>query len=213
MGARSSSRVEGGIKDIAAAHPSSKGRLGSFVVDLADLETIKPAVEEFLSKEQRLDVLVLNAGVMMPPAGSKSKQGYDLELGTNCLGHFLLTSLLSPLLRQTAQAEGATKSSSKTVRVLWLTSMLAQGSPKGGVIFDESGAPTKKLKGMENYMQSKCGDTMLAAEWAKKLSNDGIISVVSVHGKYFRQVSNVHRVCIQALSEQNCNDTILHWVN
>jgi len=48
--------------------------LESMVVDLADLGTVKGAVDEFLGRESRLDVLVHNAGVMQPPAGSKDKQ-------------------------------------------------------------------------------------------------------------------------------------------
>jgi retinol dehydrogenase-12 len=48
-----------------------KGKLEAMVVDLADLRTVKPAVEAFLAKESRLDVLVHNAGVMTPPKGSK----------------------------------------------------------------------------------------------------------------------------------------------
>jgi NADP-dependent 3-hydroxy acid dehydrogenase YdfG len=66
--------VQTGIQAIQAAHPSSKGRLEAFVVDLADLTTLKPAVEKLLEKEQKLHVLVHNAGVMMPPEGSKTSQ-------------------------------------------------------------------------------------------------------------------------------------------
>jgi len=74
---RSSTRVDTGIKAIQAAHPSSKGRLESFVIDLADLETVKPAVTRFL-EEKTLHVLVHNAGVMMPPAGGLTKHASSL---------------------------------------------------------------------------------------------------------------------------------------
>lgn len=50
------------------------GQLKSMVFDLADLRTIKPAVELFLTQESRLDVLFNNAAVMNPPADSKSAQ-------------------------------------------------------------------------------------------------------------------------------------------
>ena len=73
IGARSLSRCSEGIKAIQATHPSSHGRLEPLVVDLADLENVKTAADEFLTKEDRLDVLVHNAGVMVPPTGSKSK--------------------------------------------------------------------------------------------------------------------------------------------
>jgi len=72
VAARSSTRVDTGIRAIHAAHPSSTGRLEPFVIDLADLETVKPAVTRFLV-EKKLHVLVHNAGVMTPSAGSRTK--------------------------------------------------------------------------------------------------------------------------------------------
>jgi len=73
IGARSQSRANGAISAIKKALPSSRGKLEALVIDLADLTSIKPAVQGFLAKEGRLDVLVHNAGVMEPPAGSKTK--------------------------------------------------------------------------------------------------------------------------------------------
>ena len=76
IAARSVSRCEGAIGQILSettGHGKSSGKLGSMVVDLADLATVKPAVESFLKKEERLDVLVHNAAVMTPPVGSKDK--------------------------------------------------------------------------------------------------------------------------------------------
>ncbi len=81
IAARSTSRCEGAIQklleqteDIAIRKGrKGKGKLESMVIDLADLGTVKPAVESFLEKEERLDVLVHNAAVMTPPAGSKDK--------------------------------------------------------------------------------------------------------------------------------------------
>ena len=61
------------VKTIEASAPSSRGRLASLILDLADFPTIKKAVNEFLEREDRLDVLVHNAGLMTPPAGSKDK--------------------------------------------------------------------------------------------------------------------------------------------
>ena len=54
--------------------------------------------------------------------------------------------------------------------------------PKSGISFDEVGNPTV-LKGMNNYMVSKLGDVFLAAEFGKRLGNDGILSVVSTHAE------------------------------
>lgn len=54
--------------------PRSSGRLEFLHLDLADLENVRDAAAQFMSMENRLDVLVNNAGVMTPPAGSKTKQ-------------------------------------------------------------------------------------------------------------------------------------------
>ena len=60
---RSESKASDAIKSIQTAHPSSKGRVDFMHVDLSDLKTIKPAVDTFVSQEERLDVLVNNAAV------------------------------------------------------------------------------------------------------------------------------------------------------
>lgn len=61
---RTASKIRNAIDNIKKQCPASRGRLEAMVLDLANLETIKPAVESFVSKEQRLDVLFNNAGVM-----------------------------------------------------------------------------------------------------------------------------------------------------
>ncbi|KAF9766181.1 hypothetical protein IL306_001427 [Fusarium sp. DS 682] len=69
---------------------------------------------------------------MMPPEGSKTDQGHGLQVGTNCLGGYLLTRLLEELLIK------ATKIADEgTVRVVWLASTLQMGAPKGGLVWDK----------------------------------------------------------------------------
>ena len=79
VGARSTARCSDAIEKIRSSSAAEKqagdgkteGQLGSIVIDLADLSTVKGASEQFLQREGRLDGLIHNAGVMMPPAGSK----------------------------------------------------------------------------------------------------------------------------------------------
>lgn len=77
IGARSAERCREGIKKIedstSGVVSGQKGRLESMIVDLADLPTVKLAAQKFLATEVRLDGLIQNAAVMMPPAGSKDK--------------------------------------------------------------------------------------------------------------------------------------------
>ena len=66
-------------------------------LDLADLDSVSAACSEIAAKEGRISLLLNNAGVMATPQ-EKTKQGFELQIGTNHLGHFALTRLLLPLL-------------------------------------------------------------------------------------------------------------------
>ncbi|KAJ3567246.1 hypothetical protein NPX13_g6835 [Xylaria arbuscula] len=103
MLARSEEKTKKAIDSIKAAVPESKGELIYLHLDLADLPSIKSTAEEFLRRESQLHLLFNNAGVAFPPAGSKTKQGYVLEIGVNCLGTFAITQLLTPVIVSTAK--------------------------------------------------------------------------------------------------------------
>jgi retinol dehydrogenase-12 len=84
IAARSQARCDGAVEQLLSETKSisgdeNTGTLGTMVVDLSDLKTIRPGVESFLKKESRLDVLVQNAAVMGPPLGSKDKQVCDAK--------------------------------------------------------------------------------------------------------------------------------------
>jgi retinol dehydrogenase-12 len=173
IGARSLSKYNTAAETLRTACPNSKGAAKPFVADLADLRSIKPAVETFLKDEWRLDVLFLNAGVMLPPAGNKTKEGYDLEMSVHCVAPFLLATLLSPMLAQTATHYCHANAST---RVVWVSSLLNLGTPAGGVQFDPSTGAPKQWKGMQNYMQSKAGVYFLAHEFATRGKNPSTIT-------------------------------------
>ncbi len=173
IAARSSEKSFHAIESIKTSFPSSKGGLEYLHLDLDDLSTIKASAEEFLSKEKKLDVLWNNAGVMVPPQGSKTKQGYEAQLGTNNLAPFLFTKLLTPLLVASAKvnAPGST-------RVVWVSSSAAEGlSPKGGVELDNLDYKVDKTP-WHKYGVSKAGNLFHAKEYAKQYGVDGVISVV-----------------------------------
>jgi NAD(P)-dependent dehydrogenase (short-subunit alcohol dehydrogenase family) len=94
-------------------------------------------------------------------------------MGTNCLGPYLLTKLLLPVLQSTAES-----SPPGMVRVTWASSLASEVlAPKGGIRFDTSGTP-KVLGKNGDYAQSKVGNIFLAHEFAKRHGKEGIISVV-----------------------------------
>lgn len=155
---------------------SSAGQLEYLPLDLSDLNTVKASVASFKSKESKLDVLWNNAGVSLPPIGSVTKQGHELQIGTNCLGPFLFTKLLLPSLRSAAQG-----SPQGAVRVVWTSSqMVDMTAPTGGMILtDLDSPPQDKTK---NYVMSKTGNWFLASELARDVGPHGILSVTQNPG-------------------------------
>lgn len=163
-----------------ADYPASSGRLEFLYLDLGDLHTINPAVDNFCSKETRLDVLVNNAAVMLPPKEKKSAQGYDLQTATNVYGPFLLTNLLHHMLQRTVRL-----TETGTVRIVWAASHAADlFGPPGGVHFvpDPLQGEMGRMMIKEDfghapvYAQSKAADIMLAVECARRWGDEGIIS-------------------------------------
>jgi retinol dehydrogenase 12 len=107
-----------------------------------------------------------------------TKQGHDLEIGTNCLGPYLLTLLLEPLLTRTAAMQNTP---SMSVRIVWVVALLQRATPPGGMSFDASGTPVIVPGFMQNYFQSKAGAAWLATEFARRLGDKGIMSTVRLN--------------------------------
>jgi retinol dehydrogenase-12 len=113
---------------------------------------------------------------MVPPQGSTTKQGYELQLGTNCVGPFLFTKLLTPVLQRTATQE----KEKGGVRVVWVSSSAAEvGSPAGGVDLGNLDYKVEMGRGPK-YGVSKAGNWYHAVEFARRYREDGIVSVVCV---------------------------------
>lgn len=169
---RSQEKGEEAIEAIKRAVPQSEGSLDFLLLVLDDLTTIKDSANAFRSKESKLDILFNNAGVSQPPLGSVSKQSIELQLATNCLGPFLFTKLLQPLLNAAVPdaAPGA-------VRVVWSSSHVAElSSPPEAMIMSELTNPPKD--NVRNYTNSKLGNWFLSAEMARRYgSEQRIVSV------------------------------------
>lgn len=166
------------IKEMESSTSSSdsNGLIEYLPLELDDLGTIKASAERFKSQESRLDVLWNNAGVSLPPAGSVSKQGHELQMATNCLGHYLFTQMLLPLLRTTAKA-----APQGTVRIVWTASQsMEQFAPVGGVHMPD--LSTQSVDQTRSYGSSKAGNWFLATELARELGPLGLLSVANNPG-------------------------------
>ncbi len=96
--------------EAAAAQISGPGPVAVQLLDLGSLASVRAAATEIHERHQRLDLLINNAGLMMPPYGTTS-DGFEQQFGTNHLGHFALTGLLLDLLLATAGSRVVTVSS------------------------------------------------------------------------------------------------------
>ncbi|KIJ39342.1 hypothetical protein M422DRAFT_32788 [Sphaerobolus stellatus SS14] len=116
------------------------GREAIFLhLDLADHASVRRAAREFTNKEEKLDILFNNAGVMLVPLDQLGAQGYDLR--TNALGHYYFTSLLKPLLNQSTRLNG------EKARVVFTSSSAFEYAPGDGIEFDVlKGGPARDAK-------------------------------------------------------------------
>ncbi|TKA79458.1 hypothetical protein B0A55_04208 [Friedmanniomyces simplex] len=167
---RSPEKAKRAINTIKQAHAGSEEKLEFLILDLGGLGGIKASAEAIPGREERLDVLVDDACVMQNPLTSTTHQTHELQLGTNCLGPFLLTKLLTPPRQQTARAVSTPAGS---VRVLWAGSVgIEVRSPANGGMDlssssnDEARHPVPSTKDtMLNYRMSKVGNLFLASQF------------------------------------------------
>ncbi|KAI0096366.1 short-chain dehydrogenase [Nemania sp. FL0031] len=180
VAARSEAKAEAAMEDIRTLYPTSKGELVYLHLDLNDLTTIKKSADDFLAQEQRLDVLWNNAGVMVPPVGSTTAQGYELQLGVNNIATFLFTRFLLPILITTA-GSAATNS----VRVVWVSSAAAESAPKPAIDFSNMDY-AKNESQWQKYGRSKAGTILHALEAARRSQREGDrVLHVSLHPGIF----------------------------
>ncbi|RUT35852.1 SDR family NAD(P)-dependent oxidoreductase [Paenibacillus zeisoli] len=92
-------------------HKNKNADVELMQLDLSDFNSIHRFSEEFHAKYSKLNVLINNAGIMYPKAREITKQGFETHLGTNHLGHFLLTGLVLDLLKNTPHSRVVTQSS------------------------------------------------------------------------------------------------------
>ncbi|KAH3678142.1 hypothetical protein WICMUC_001658 [Wickerhamomyces mucosus] len=152
----------------------------SIIGDLSDLSTITPSINSFkISNPQikQLDLIILNAGVMQPPNGSKTIQGYELQFGTNVLGHQLVIKNINDLILNSANL-------GNYPRVIWLSSIAHAMSPQtSGLSWDFNNA--NHSNSMEIYGQSKAANIYQAYIYGQLFKDQNIISV-AVHPGYLK---------------------------
>ncbi|KAL2073916.1 hypothetical protein VTL71DRAFT_11242 [Oculimacula yallundae] len=171
LAARTQSKAEAAIQEIESLVPSAP--ITFIQCDLTSLKSVQQCAREFTSKEGRLDLLFLNAGVMALPAGTTT-EGYEIQFGTNHVGHALLTKLLLPTLVKTAQEPGA------DVRIISVSSIGHIGAPWAGISFPDLKSDMKGFSTWSRYGQSKLANILFARALEKRYGEKGIMAV-AVH--------------------------------
>ncbi len=150
-------------KGLAVAE-SIRSSTGNDRIDVMPLaldvpESLRDFAHAFLAKHPSLTALVNNAGVMACPL-ARTKQGYEMQFATNHLGHFLLTCLLAPALRNAAPA-----------RVVSVSSRGHRFSP---VVFEDIHYERRPYDKWQAYGQSKTANVLFAVELDRRLRAQGV---------------------------------------
>jgi NAD(P)-dependent dehydrogenase (short-subunit alcohol dehydrogenase family) len=140
-------------------------------LDLSSIASVQKAAKTIATESQRLDILMLNAGIMARPPGL-TQDGYEMQFGTNYVGHVLLVQLLLPLLETTVGLPNS------DVRIIFLSSHGHTLAPKPeGIHFDLLKSPCESLGPYGRYGQSKLAIKLWTRKMAKQYPQFTLASV------------------------------------
>ena len=162
MVARNLDKLHAAADRIRKSVPTTDLQTG--LVDLADLSSIRSYAEEYLQEAAPIDVLINNAGVMACPFMT-TKDGFEMQFGTNHLGHFLLTNLLMPAIL-----------SGHNPRIINLSSA---GHTHADVSLDDPNFETSEYNAWESYGRSKSANIHFTRELVRRYG--GEIRSFAVH--------------------------------
>jgi NAD(P)-dependent dehydrogenase (short-subunit alcohol dehydrogenase family) len=152
LACRNREKGEAARAKIVTSQPSA--RVEVRILDVADLDSVRRFAADFLGEDKPLDLLINNAGVMAIPERRTTPQGFEMQFGTNHLGHFALTGLLLPaLLRQPKS------------RVVTVASIAHKG---GKLKFDDLQAE-RSYDPRGAYQQSKLANLVFGLEFDRRL--------------------------------------------
>ena len=153
---RNPAKGEAACKEIRAVVPDARVQFEE--VDLARLASVTAFAKRLQTKHEKLDLLINNAAVMTPPQRQTTADGFELQFGTNYLGHFALTAQLLPLLQQ-----------GDAPRVINLSSVAAR---QGAIDFADLQAE-RNYQPMPVYAQSKLACLLFALELQRRSTANG----------------------------------------
>jgi len=166
LACRDRRKGEAALASLQNDAPGARAELG--ILDLASLESVRRFAADELAKQRPLHVLINNAGVMALPRRTETTDGFEMQFGTNVLGHFALTGLLLPALERASTSLAHS-------RIVTIASI----AHKRGRLDLDGLQSTRSYSPGKAYQQSKLGDLMFAFELSRRLRSAGS-SVLSI---------------------------------
>ena len=163
MAVRDAGRGAAAVERIRAAVPDADVQVRE--LDLASLSSVRVFAAGFLAEHATLDVLINNAGVMACPHGT-TVDGFELQFGTNHLGHFLLATLLAPVLVAGAPAR--------------LVSLSSRGHAFSDVSLDDWNFEHTAYEPFASYGRAKTANVLFAVAFERRFADRGV-HAFSVH--------------------------------
>jgi NAD(P)-dependent dehydrogenase (short-subunit alcohol dehydrogenase family) len=161
LGCRSRERGEAALATLRAEVPAASAEV--VLLDLASLASVQACAEAELAREVPLDLLINNAGVYAPKTRLETADGFELQFGTNVLGHFVLTGLLMPALEWAAAIQP------QRPRVVTIASIAHK---RARLNFDDLQSK-RNYSPSASYGQSKLANLMFAFELHRRLQAAG----------------------------------------
>ena len=187
MTARNSTKLEEAAEQVRQAAPGAE--VTTQCMDLADLDSVRGAAAQILENYPHINLLINNAGVMACPL-MRTAQGFEMQFGTNHLGHFLFTCLLAPAL--VAGAPG---------RVVNLSS---GGHKFGDVNFDDPSYNAREYDKWQAYGESKTANALFTVGLDARLRERGVRSFAVHPGVIMTELSrHMQQEDYESLSEKS----------
>jgi NAD(P)-dependent dehydrogenase (short-subunit alcohol dehydrogenase family) len=151
LACRNPAKAEDALRRLKAEIPGAKAELAS--LDLSDMKSVRSFGAAFAARGVPLDLLINNAGIMAPLTRQVTPDGFEIQMATNHLGHFLLTSLLIPALKR-----------APAPRVVTIASIAHR---RGRMNFDDLQSETS-YSPFASYAQSKLANLLFAFELQRR---------------------------------------------
>jgi NAD(P)-dependent dehydrogenase (short-subunit alcohol dehydrogenase family) len=157
MVGRDPEKLAAAVEGIRGAQPAAQ--IEQEVMDLADLDSVRAAAARLLERCPEIQLLINNAGVMACPL-ERTAQGFELQFGTNHIGHFLFTCLLAPSLLAAAPGR--------------IVNLSSAGHRFGGIDFDDPNYERRDYDKWQAYGQSKTANALFSVALEKRLGDRGV---------------------------------------